>query len=301
MLLKSLGALFISLTGIAKAQAPTNNSSQTNPYTSQYGSGFSNIGGKVLSGYVNAYVIFYGDWSSENGTTDQKTFLNFIDGVYSTSWFSILDQYSDNSGPGATRSLNLAAAINDKGSQGFQLSDHNTHKNIVLGAVQSGYLSENNQLDSDGVYIIVAGKDVNDSEFCDRNCGYNSYSDQFQYVFIGYPGHCPMKCIPEINRNNSPNNSPTVDAQVTILSHELQDILTDPRNDAWVIGKNGNGEIFELGDFCLNDKTDQTTWFGTLKQTENKGSYNLVVSDTNKYLVTSIYSKQKNACLTSDE
>lgn len=61
----------------------------------------------------------------------------------------------------------------------------------MLDAVKSGYLSTTNSLDSNGVYIIMGGSDVSDDEFCKVNCGYNSYSDEFQYMFIGYPGICP--------------------------------------------------------------------------------------------------------------
>jgi hypothetical protein len=65
------------------------------------------------------------------------------------------------------------------------------HKEIVVDAVQSGYLSHVNQLDSNGVYVVMGGPDVTDADFCKTNCGYNGYADQFQYIFIGYPGLCP--------------------------------------------------------------------------------------------------------------
>jgi hypothetical protein len=92
-----------------------------------------------------------------------------------------------------TGPLNLAAAVNDAGSKGLSLNNTDVHKEIILGAVNSGYLSTNNGLDSNGVYVIMGASDVTDSQFCNTNCGYNSYSDQFQYMFIGYPGICSSK------------------------------------------------------------------------------------------------------------
>ncbi|ORZ08906.1 phosphate-induced protein 1 [Absidia repens] len=300
MLLSSFSAFFLAVAGIVTAQEQqqqqsTTNGTSLNPVASQYGSTFKNTGGKLLTGFVNAYVIFYGDWSSTNGTTDQKTFLGFVDGIATTPWFSILDEYTDGNGTPVGK-LNLAAALHDSGSAGLNLTDHNTHKSIILNAVKSGYLSENNQLDSNGVYVIILGPDVHDSEFCSSNCGYNSYSDQFQYVFIGYPGACPETCTPPSIQNKSPNNSPSMDSVITLFSHELQDILTDPRMDAWSI-RNGN-DVLEVGDFCSGTNTSPEQWFGKTQTTPDGASYNLEFHDA-KYLVQTIYSKEKNTCLLS--
>ncbi|KAI8086153.1 phosphate-induced protein 1 [Halteromyces radiatus] len=299
MLLSSLGIFLFSLAGIVTCQQQTStNNSSLNSIATQYGSTFKNAGGKVLTSFVNAYVIFYGDWSSSNATTDQKTFLGFLDDVSTTSWFSILKEYTDSNGGSVSGPLNLAAAVHDTGSAGLNLTDHNTHKTIILNAVQSGYLSANNQLDSNGIYILLLGPNVHDSEFCSTNCGYNSYSDQFQYIFIGYPGGCPQFCVPTMIQQQSPNNSPSIDAAITILSHELQDVLTDPRMDAWSI-HSGN-QVYEIGDFCsgasYNTSTEQ--WFGNLQTTSTGANYNLEF-DNGKYLVQTIYSKEKNSCLLS--
>jgi hypothetical protein len=82
------------------------------------------------------------------------------------------------------------AAVNDAGSNSLNVTN-TIHKQIVLDAVKSGYLSPTNSLDSNGIYVIMGGPDVSDDDFCKTNCGYNSYSDEFQYMFIGYPGICP--------------------------------------------------------------------------------------------------------------
>lgn len=103
-----------------------------------------------------------------------------------------MKKYTDNNGNAVTGPLNLAAAVNDAGSHSLQLTNA-IHKNIVTDAVNSGYLSPVNQLDSNGIYVIMGGPDVKDSEFCKINCGYNGYTDQFQYIFIGYPSNCPER------------------------------------------------------------------------------------------------------------
>ncbi|KAI8064407.1 phosphate-induced protein 1 [Gongronella butleri] len=280
------------------AQQQTTNSTVLNPVATQYGSSFKNAGGNVLSGYVNAYVVFYGNWTSDDMVQQQTTFLNFIDGISSTSWFSILGQYKDANGGAVTGPLNLAAAMTDSGSAGQSLTDNNAHKTIILNAVSSGYLSSNNQLDTNGIYILMLGPDVSDSQMCQSYCSYNFYSDQFQYVVIGYPARCPTQCMPPKNAQNSPNKSPGIDAAITVLSHELQDVLTDPRLNAWVV--QNNQQNIELGDFCSGNGTAEAQWFANTQPSSNGGVYNVEFNNA-QYLVQSIYSQAKNTCLVANQ
>lgn len=107
----------------------------------------------------------------------------------------LVKEYTGNDGNAVTGPLNVAAGVVDSGSHGLTLNDSDAHKQIIVDAVNSGYLSATNQIDSDGIYVIMAGNDVQDKDFCHTNCGYNGYSDQFQYMFIGYPGTCSERYI----------------------------------------------------------------------------------------------------------
>lgn len=187
--------------------------------------------------------------------------------------------------------MNLAAAVNDAGSHKLNLTT-TIHKQIVTDAVSSGYLSPTNQLDNNGIYVIMGGPDVSDADFCQTNCGYNSYSEGFQYMYIGHSGLCPNKCIPTVNKDASPNNSPAIDAAITIFSHEIQDLLTDPKGNAWVI-KDQSGLDIELGDFCSSEGTGAQQ-FGNLT-TGQAGSYNLEVAGK-KYLVQTIFDLASKQC-----
>ena len=282
--------LFAITASLVSAQQTVQSGSTNNAVISQYGSTFKNAGGSVLHDKVNVYIIFYGNWSSTESQQEQTVFMNFIDNISSSPWFNLLKQYTDNNGKAVTGPLNLAAAVNDAGSHTLNLTN-TIHKQIVLDAVNSGFLSPVNRLDSNAIYIIMGGPDVSDSDFCKVNCGYNGYSDEFQYMFIGYPGICPDTCIPSVNKASSPNNSPAMDAAITIFSHELQDILTDPRGDGWEI-QNSNVTI-ELGDFCSGQGTisDQ---FGNVTQSST-GSYNLEVNNY-KYLVQTVFDLSAQQC-----
>ncbi|KAI9498706.1 phosphate-induced protein 1 [Zychaea mexicana] len=297
MLLSTLGALVLSgLAGLATAQddqlTTISNSTTSTPIATLYGDSFKSAGGKVLNDKVN---VFYGNWTSSQD--EQTTFMNFVDGVSSTQWFNTLKQYTDSDSNAVTGPLNVAAAVNDAGSRGLTLSDTNAHKQIILDAVNSGYLSATNQIDPHGVYVLFAGSDVSDSEFCTKNCGYNSHSDEFQYMFIGYPGTCADYCIPPMIKDKSPNGSPAIDAAVTIFSHEIQDVLTDPRNDAWMIQQNGT--TIELGDFCAGSDVPDGEWYGTVSQdSNNNATYNLEVGNQ-KFLVQTVFDLQNKKCILS--
>ncbi|CAO3672249.1 unnamed protein product [Umbelopsis ramanniana] len=258
----------------------------------------SNQGGNVLSGEMNVYLIFYGDWSSEQSQHDQTTFMNFASNISSSSWFKTLNGYTDNSGASVTGPLKLYAGVSDTGSQQLNLSDITVHETIITEAVNSGYLSTTNSIDPNGIYVILAGSNVQDADFCTKHCGYNYHTDNYQWIFIGYPGACPNNCIPPINANSSPNGSPSIDAAITIFSHELQDILTDPRNNAWITQDNTTNpptEI-ELGDLCSGSGVSTQQWFGAYKQVAgSNASYNLEMEGS-QYLVQTIWDKGTNQC-----
>ncbi|KAG0175368.1 hypothetical protein DFQ28_000957 [Apophysomyces sp. BC1034] len=240
----------------AQQQPPSTN--EPTEIAKQYADSFHNLGGRVLYDKVN------------------------------------VNEYTDGHGRKVTGPLNLVAAVNDAGSHGLNLSDANTHKQIIVDAVHSGYLSTTNEIDSEGFYVLVAGNDVRDSNFCNTNCGYNYNGDQFQYMYIGYPGQCPDRCVPTLLRETSPNNNPAIDAAITIFSHELQDILTNPQGDGWVI-QDGQTKI-ELGDFCSGAGVSFEQWFGNISSTASNAKYNLAIGD-DKYLVQTVFSQKKKACV----
>ena len=96
--------------------------------------------------------------------------------------------------------------------------------------------------------------------------------------------------------DRSPNQNPAIDAAVTIFSHEIQDLLTDPRNDAWMIQQNGT--TIELGDFCAGSKVPDGEWYGTVTTDENNATYNLEVGNQ-KFLVQTIFDQKNKKCVLS--
>jgi hypothetical protein len=211
---------------------------------------------------------------------------------------AIVNEYTDNSGGSVSGPIKLAAAVSDTGSQQLNLTDITVHQTIITEAVKSGYLSTTNSIDPNGIYVILAGSNVQDSGFCTKHCGYNYYAENYQWVYIGYPGQCSSSCIPSINANSSPNGSPSIDATITIFSHELQDILTDPHNDAYIAKDTTTNPptAIELGDLCSGAGVSSQQWFGATKQVAgSNASYNIEMSGS-QYLVQTIWDKTANQC-----
>lgn len=115
---------------------------------------------------------------------------------------------------------------------------------------------------------------------------------------ISFSSYSLFSCIPPLNANSSPNGSPSIDAAITIFSHELQDILTDPRNNAWITQDNTTNPPtdIELGDLCSGSGVSTQQWFGAYKQVAgSNASYNLEMEGS-QYLVQTIWDKNTNQC-----
>lgn len=75
-------------------------------------------------------------------------------------------------------------------------------------------------------------------------CGYHSQTAEgVLYAVIPFnavPGHCQS--------NNPRPNSSTADPTISTISHEHNEMVTDPQGDAWI-----NAKGFEDGDLCLTN------------------------------------------------
>jgi hypothetical protein len=89
--------------------------------------------------------------------------------------------------------------------------------------------------DPDGVYFVLTAKNVTKSGFLTQYCGWHSYatigSTTIKYSFVGDPtgpslGNCAAQ-------STSPNGNPGVDAMLSVVAHELEEAVTDPKLNAW--------------------------------------------------------------------
>jgi hypothetical protein len=216
-------------------------------------------GGPVMTNAngVNVYVIWYGNWSGNSGTTIVPDFLNNLGG---SPYFGINTTYYDASNVHITNKVTLKGQATDSYSQGTSLSDAKV-KTIVSHAISTGALPK----DTTGVYFVLTSQDVNEtSGFCTQYCGWHTHgsisSADIKYSFVGNAARCINACAAQ---STSPNGNPGVDGMVSVIAHELEEAATDPDLNAW---------YFSSG----NENADQCAWtFGTEYTVANGSKANM--------------------------
>lgn len=197
------------------------------------GNGINYHGGPVMKGTPNVYVIWYGNWNSTGSNTSATRSL--IEHFFSTIGGSALElvnsTYGDNSG-------NVTGAVHFGGSTIVSSSTNLTDTSLrttVANAISSGALPR----DSNGVYFVLSSSNINEtSGFCTQYCGFHTHSTisstDIKYAFVGNPDRCPSGCEIQRTGPNSPaTNVGGADGMANVISHELEEAISDPDLNAW--------------------------------------------------------------------
>jgi hypothetical protein len=190
--------------------------------TAAPGNGISNHGGPVLTGTVNVYYIWYGNWSGNTATTILTDFANNVGG---SPYFNINKTYT-----GVTGAVHYAGSTTDSYSQGTSLTDAQI-QTVVSSAITSGRLVK----DTNAVYFVLTSSDVTASSgFCTQYCGWHTHGtisgSDIKYSFVGNPDRCPSACA---DQTVGPNGNAGADGMASIVAHELEEATTDPDLNAW--------------------------------------------------------------------
>ncbi|MBI1765831.1 MAG: hypothetical protein HYR56_30875 [Acidobacteria bacterium] len=189
-------------------------------------------GGPVIGGIVHVYLIWYGNWNQANGTDDaagQQIVRVWANNISGSPHFNLNQTYSI-AGTPVTGNVTLAGEYTDTGSQGTRLSDARV-KTAVGSAIGPGKLP----FDTNGVYFLLTSSNVSESSgFCSRYCGWhtagNITSGHIRYSFVGNAARCITGCAAQ---STSPNNNPGVDGMISVMTHELEEAVSDPDLNAW--------------------------------------------------------------------
>jgi len=192
------------------------------------GSGINYHGGPVMLGTTNAYYIWYGDWAGNSAVSILTDLMNNIGG---SAYYNINTTYYDGANRHVSNAVHLAGSTTDGYSKGTALTDANI-QTIVSSAISSGKLPK----DNNGVYFVLTSADVNaTSGFCTQYCGWHTHANitglgDIKYSFVGNPDRCPSACAAQ---TTSPNGNAGADGMASIISHELEEAVTDPDLNAW--------------------------------------------------------------------
>jgi hypothetical protein len=234
----------------------------------QAGANMSNHGGPVILGTTHTYIIWYGNWSGNSGTTIIPAFLSSIGG---SPYFNINTTFYQGTTTKkyVSNSVTLAGQTTVAYPYGTSLSDANI-QSIVSDAITGGSLPK----DTNGVYFVLTSADVNESSgFCTQYCGWHTNGtiagSDIKFSVVGNADRCIASCAAQ---NNGPNGNPGVDGMVSVIAHELEETVTDPDLNAWYDSSGA-----ENGDKCA--------WtFGTESTASNGTKYNVTLGGK-QYLI----------------
>jgi hypothetical protein len=193
----------------------------------QRGNGINYHGGPLILGTTNVYYIWYGNWNGNNAVTILTDLAQNIGG---SPYFNINTTYYDGSNTHVTNSVHYAGSTTDSYSRGTSLSDA-AIQGVVADAINQGRLPK----DTNGVYFVLTSADVTASSgFCTQYCGWHTHGtiagSDIKYSFIGNPDRCPSACEAQ---TTGPNGNAGADGMASIISHELEEAVTDPDLNAW--------------------------------------------------------------------
>ena len=230
------------------------------------GNGISYHGGPVILGTTHIYYIWYGNWGSN---TANSILTNLAQNIGGSPYFNINTTYYNGSNTHVSNSVQYFGSTTDNYSQGSALSD-SAIQAIVSSAITSGRLP----LDSNAVYFVLTTADVNEtSGFCTQYCGWHTRGTisgtDIKYSFVGNPDRCPSACAAQ---TTGPNGNAGADGMASIISHELEEAVTDPDLNAWYDTRGA-------------ENADKCAWtFGTTQTAANGSKYNMTLGSMH-YLI----------------
>jgi hypothetical protein len=199
-----------------------------------FGSGTSNgilyHGGQLMLGLVNVYYIWYGNWSVDPNAL--PILQNLASSIGGSPYFTINTTYTNGSGTPVANMVAFAGSTNDNYSQGTTLSDAGVFA-VASKAITSGSLP----LDTNGVYFVLTSPDVKESSgFVTQYCGWHDFGtvngSPIKFAFVGDAATQGIAACAE-QTAQSPNGDVGADAMASVLSHELEEAVTDPLLNAW--------------------------------------------------------------------
>jgi len=232
------------------------------------GSGINYHGGPVILGTTHIYYIWYGTWS----TTAQSILNTLGSNIGGSPYFNINTTYWSGTTTNkrfVSNSVLRSSSTTDNYSLGKSLSDASI-QTIVANHINNGSLPS----DTNAVYFVLTASDVNEtSGFCTQYCGWHTHGTiggrDIKYAFVGNAARCLNACAAQ---TTGPNGDAGADATASILSHELEEAVSDPDLNAWF---DSTGE----------ENADKCAWtFGTTHVASNGSHYNMTLGGKN-YLI----------------
>lgn len=187
--------------------------------------GINYHGGPLILGTTHVYYIWYGNsgWPTSSANS---ILTNLAQNIGGSPYFNINTTYYDGSNTHVTNAVSYNGSTSHSETYGTSLSDNQIEQIVA----------DTNPTDTNAVYFVLTGPDVTASSgFCTSYCGWHTHATiggrDIKYAFIGdAASQCPSSCTAQ---TTSPNGDVGADGMASVLSHELEEAVSDPDLNAW--------------------------------------------------------------------
>ena len=187
--------------------------------------GINYHGGPLILGTTHVYYIWYGN-SSWPSSSANSILTNLAQNIGGSPYFNINTTYYDSTNTRVTNAVTYNGAASHAETYGTSLSDNQIEQVVA----------DTNPTDTNAVYFVLTGPDVTASSgFCTSYCGWHTHATingrDIKYAFVGdAASQCPSSCMAQ---TTSPNGDGGADGMASVISHELEEAVTDPDLNAW--------------------------------------------------------------------
>ena len=203
-------------------------------------------GGRVLTGPVDLYLIWYGCWAANCGNSGSPATVDVIqrlaENIGATPYFSLNTLYTNGNGQGPSGALDYGGSVFDQSySHGVELTEDDV-KEIVTEHIEAYHLPQ----DARGIYVVLASADVSATAigFCTTvgapplHGNTEAFFSETRFGFLGNPNRCPALEAPQFVAANgtllpTPNGNFAGDALASNLARVVNNTVSDPWGDAW--------------------------------------------------------------------
>jgi hypothetical protein len=257
------------------------------PAAVSQGHGISYHGGPIMPGNVHVYFIWYGNWTNGPRASDSQLTVSLLDALYGSSGgiggspYELINSTYGDATHNVSGHVSLIQSTTDNYSKGKAVGDAGV-KAIVSRALSNGSLPK----DTNGIYFVLTSSDVNEtSGFCTTYCGWHTHGTilnaDIKYSFVGNPDRCPSACEAQ---TTSPNVDSGADGMASVMAHETEETISDPRLNAWF-------------DNSGAENADKCAWlFGPLHGTLGHGAYNETFGTHNWLIQMNWENSRKGGC-----
>ena len=181
----------------------------------------------------NVYIIWYGNWNGTGSNTAATR--GVIEHFFSTIGGSAIELVNSTYGDNTN---NVTGNVHFGGSTIVSSTKNLTDRSLqttVSNALNNGRLPR----DANGVYFVISSSNINEtSGFCTQYCGFHTRATlggtDIKYAFVGNVDRCPSGCEAQTTGPNSPvTGQGGIDGMANVLSHELEEAISDPDLNAW--------------------------------------------------------------------